>query len=112
MGTNNPQNYCYTCLTASFEGCSGKFGFGGTVSETKVPTTGELAPPRTACSRAGGGYGRGSPLLLSWFGGVTPRKFFEIFDAKSRIWGHFGPENKLIEGQPNDKHLAYAIDVS
>ena len=27
--------------------------------------------------------------------------FFEIFDAKSRVWGQFGPENKLIEGQPN-----------
>ena len=26
---------------------------------------------------------------------------FEIFDAKSRVWGQFGPENKLIEGQPN-----------
>ena len=102
MGTNNPQNYCYTCLTASFQGCSGKFGFGGTVSETKVPATGELAPHAQMWS----------PLLLSWFGGVTPGKFFEIFDAKSRIWGHFGPENKLIEGQPNDKHLAYAIDVS
>jgi len=28
--------------------------------------------------------------------------FFEIFDAKSRVWGQFGPENKLIEGQPNE----------
>ena len=28
--------------------------------------------------------------------------FFEIFDAKSHIWGQFGPENKLIEGQPNE----------
>ena len=26
----------------------------------------------------------------------------EIFDAKSRVWGQFGPENKLIEGQPNE----------
>jgi len=26
----------------------------------------------------------------------------KIFDAKSRVWGQFGPENKLIEGQPND----------
>jgi len=30
------------------------------------------------------------------------RNFFEIFDAKSRVWGQFGPENKLIEGQPNE----------
>ena len=34
---------------------------------------------------------------------MHPRKFFlEIFDAKSRVWGQFGPENKLIEGQPNE----------
>jgi len=25
-------------------------------------------------------------------------KIFEIFDAKSRVWGQFGPENKRIEG--------------
>jgi len=29
----------------------------------------------------------------------------EIFDAKSRVWGQFGPENKLIEGQPNEYDL-------
>ena len=39
---------------------------------------------------------------LSGSRGVTPGKFFEIFDAKCRIWGQFGPENKLIEGQPNE----------
>jgi len=33
---------------------------------------------------------------------VTPGNFFEIFDAKSRVCGQFGPENKLIEGQPNE----------
>jgi len=32
----------------------------------------------------------------------TPGKFFEIFDDKSQVWGQFGPENKLIEGQPNE----------
>jgi len=32
------------------------------------------------------------------FRGITPGKFFQIFDAKSRVWGKFGPENKLIEG--------------
>jgi len=31
-----------------------------------------------------------------------PENFFEIFDAKSRVWGQLGPENKLIEGQPNE----------
>jgi len=30
-----------------------------------------------------------------------PEISFEIFDAKSRVWRQFGPENKLIEGQPN-----------
>jgi len=49
---------------------------------------GELASPRTACSRAGGGCRRGN--------------FFEIFYAKSRVWGQFGTENKLIEGQPKE----------
>ena len=38
----------------------------------------------------------------SLWGGITPGKFFEIFDAKSRVWGQFGPENKLIEGQRNE----------
>ena len=31
-----------------------------------------------------------------------PENVYEIFDAKSRVWGQFGPENKLIEGQPNE----------
>ena len=31
-----------------------------------------------------------------------PGNFFEIFDAKYRVWGQFGPENKLIEGQLNE----------
>ena len=36
--------------------------------------------------------GGGRPLPLREFGGVTPGKFFEIFDAKSRVRGQFGPE--------------------
>ena len=50
-----------------------------------------LAPPRTACSR--------------WVREVVappPEFFLEIFNAKSRAWGQFRPENKLIEGQPNE----------
>jgi len=35
-------------------------------------------------------------------GGGHPRNFFEIFDAKSRVGGQFGPETKLIEGQPDE----------
>jgi len=34
--------------------------------------------------------------------GITPGNFFEIFDDKSSVWGQFGPENKLIEGQSNE----------
>jgi len=41
--------------------------------------------------------------VLGWVReGVTPGIFLEVFDAKSRVWGQFGPENKLIEGQPNE----------
>jgi len=50
----------------------------------------------------GVGAGGGRPLPLTGSGDVTPGKFFKIFDAKSRIWGKFGPENKLFEGQPNE----------
>jgi len=44
------------------------------------------------------GAGGGRP----WVRGVTPGNFFEIFDAKSRVWGQFEPGNKLVEGQPNE----------
>ena len=67
------------------------------------PSNGGVAPPRTACSRAGGECGRGSPPPAEGVRGCDPPKFFfEIFDAKSRVWGQFGPENKLIEGQPDE----------
>ena len=33
------------------------------------------------------------------YGGVTPGNFKKIFDAKSYVWGQFGPETKLFEGQ-------------
>ena len=65
------------------------------------PSNGELAPPRTVCSPAGGACWTGSPPPADGVRGVTPGKFFEIFDTKSRVRGQFGPENKLIEGQPN-----------
>jgi len=35
-------------------------------------------------------------------GSPTPGKFCEIFDAKSRVWGQFGPEGQPNEGQPNE----------
>jgi len=77
------------------------FDLGGDGFRDPGPSNGELAPPRTACSPAGGACGTGSPPLADGVRGVTPGKFFEIFDTKSRVRGQFGPENKLIEGRPN-----------
>ena len=58
------------------------------MSETLIPATGELVPPRMACSHAGGWCGRGSPPPTERIRGCHPWKFFfEIFDAKSRVWG-------------------------
>jgi len=45
------------------------------------------------------GAAGGRPIPLRGSEAVTPGKFF---DAKSRVWGQFGPENKLINGQPNE----------
>ena len=50
----------------------------------------------------GVGAGRGRPLPPTGSGVSPPEIFFEIFDAKFRVWWQFGPENKLIEGQPNE----------
>ena len=48
---------------------------------------------------------RGSPPPAE--GVCTPENFFHVFDAKSRVSGQFGPENKLIEGQPNEYDVIY-----
>ena len=64
------------------QGCSGNFGFGGTLLEAWVPTPGALAPPRTAKGRAGSGCGRGSPPPALGVRGYYPRKIFEILSAK------------------------------
>jgi len=66
------------------------------------------------------GAGGGRPLPLTGPGGVTHGNFIEIFDAKSRVQGQFGPENKLIEGQPkaydvirrNASVLAFHVPVA
>jgi len=50
----------------------------------------------------GVGCGRGSPPLAEGVRDITPGKVFKIFDSKSSVWVQFGPENKLIEGQPNE----------
>jgi len=50
------------------QGCSGNFGFGGTLLEAWVPTPG-------AKGRAGDGCGTGSPPPALGSGGSTPEKF-------------------------------------
>ena len=61
---------------------------------------GSLCPRarRVAVLRVGARGGRPLPLRGSLVS--PPEHLFEIFDAKSRVWGQFGPENKVIEGQP------------
>jgi len=47
--------------------------------------------------------------------GVTSRNFLDVFGAKSHVCGQFGPENKLIEGQPNEYDMicwnAFSVSV-
>jgi len=64
---------------------------------------GSLRPRAQSVAVLGVGAGGSRPLPLRGSGGITPGKFFfRFFYAKSRVWGQFGPENKLIEGQPNE----------
>jgi len=60
------------------QGCSGNFGFGGTLLEEWVPTLGALAPPRTAKGRAGGGFGTGSPPPTLGVRCISPGKFLKF----------------------------------
>ena len=41
----------------------------------------------------------------------APEIFLKIFDDKSRVWGQFGPENKLIEGQHNEYVICRNVSV-
>ena len=63
-----------------------------------------LRAQRVAVLGVGAGGGRRLPFPAEVVRGchAPPEIFLEIFDAKSRVWGQFGPENKLIEGQPNE----------
>jgi len=81
------------------QGCSGNFFLiWGNGFRDLGPSNGGACAPRTAVGVDAGG------VVLRGPGGVTPGIFKNIFDAKSRIWawGQFEPENKLIEGQPNE----------
>ena len=63
---------------------------------------GSLRPRARRVAMLEMGMGGGRPLPMRRSGMSPPEIFFEIFDAKSRVWGQFWPENKLIEGQPNE----------
>ena len=62
------------------QGCSGKFWFGGTVSDTEIPATGELARLRPRARR----------VAVLWMGAEGVEIFLRFFYAKSRVWGNFG----------------------
>ena len=46
--------------------------------------------------------GGGRPLPLRGSRGVTPENFLRLLMPNAAFGGQFGPENKLIEGQPNE----------
>ena len=73
------------------------------------PSNRGACAPCTACSRAGSGCGRGSPLPLMG-SGVSPPEMVEIFDAKSRVWRQSGPENTLIAGQPDEYDVIWQCE--
>ena len=70
-----------------------------------------MRPRSWSVAVLGVGAGEGRPIPVRGSGGVTPGNFFEIFDAKSRIWGQFGPENKLIEGVRRDLPERYSVSI-
>ena len=75
------------------------------------PSNGGACTPVHGTPVLGVGAGGGRPIPLRGSGSITPRKFFEIFDARSCVWGQFGPENKLIEGQPNEYDVINCFSV-
>ena len=78
------------------------FDLGERFPRPRSQQRGSLRPRAQRVAMLGGRCWRGRPLPLRESRGITPGNFFEIFDAKTRVWGQFGPENKLIEGQPNE----------
>ena len=53
------------------------------------PSNGGACAPSRRVAVLGVGAGGGRPLSLRGSEGVTPGIFFEIFDAKSRVWRQF-----------------------
>jgi len=102
--TNLAQNRQRTA-SYSFFSSSGVvviFDFGERFPRPRSQQRGSLRPRAWRVAVLGVSAIGGRPLPLTGSGGVTPGNFFEIFLAKSRVWGQFGTENKLIEGQPNE----------
>ena len=85
-------------------GVAVNFDLGERFPRPRSQQRGSLPPPPRARRVAvlGVGAGGARPLPMRGYRGVTPGNFFEIFDAESRVWRQFGPENKPIEGQPNE----------
>ena len=90
-----------TCSLAT-RGVVVNFDLGGRFPRPRPQQRGSLRPRARRVAVLGVGAGGSRPLGP----GVSPpgsgKIFFEISDAKCRVWGQFGPENKLIEGQPNE----------
>ena len=78
------------------------FDLGERFPRPRSQQRGSLRPRALRVAMLGMGAGGGRPLPVKGSGGAIPENFFEIFDAKSLVWGQFGPENKLIEGHPNE----------
>jgi len=74
------------------------FDLGERFPRPRSQQRGSLCPSARRVAVLGVGARGGRPLPLRGSGGVTPQNFLEIFDAKSSVWGQFGPENKLIRG--------------
>ena len=68
--------------------------------QEQVPATGELAPRARRVAVLGMGAGGGRPLPLRGPGVSRPEIIFEIFDAKSRVWGQFNGARKLTDRGP------------
>jgi len=62
----------------------------------QFPATGELAPPHTACSRAGGGC----PLPLRESGGVNPGIFLGFLMPNPAFWGNLGQKMRVRRDLP------------
>ena len=85
-----------------FRGVVVNFYFGERFPRPRAQLRGRLRPRARRVAVLGVGAGGGRPLPLRGSGGVTPGKFLRFLMPNPAFGGQFGPENKLIEGQPNE----------